>query len=397
MRIKFIPYLLAFVIIILNTELLVHYDIKVSVVLFGLLLIISFLVYNKRKRILPPLNPMISVFFLFILSLLLTTIFNNNYENVRIVIVITLFFLISIIFLRLFTFKDLGIAFVNLLFIFQAINIIFMALSGEITQFVIQMSSLNLHRINGFISGNNIAGFLSVLGLIINYTLHKKAVSIKNITFLVTLLFSNNRFSFLILFIFIVGLVFISKKKVRKGNYLVVFMILVIFISVIFVNESARFYFSRDAAAMNVYSGDNTTLNGRIELWVYSIEYLFAQPFKNVLFGLGFGNIFNVSYLFESKLLRGDYSSAMHIHNSYVNILFHSGVISFVLLTIIIYKIILAAYKIKKQEPLLFSVITAFLLIGITEPFIFSESIFSLMFMICLIEQSEKYIKKINL
>ena len=394
MKIKFIPYLFALVVIIFNTELLNGYNIKVTIVFFVLLIQIGFLLFKRRISILDKSNPIKWMFDILILSLFATTLINNNYENIRIVLVITLFFFISISYVQLFTFEELSKAYVNVLFIIQILNIANMAISGEISEFIYKMSSLKLHRINGFFSGNNISGFLSALGLIINYTSTKRIGSLKNLVFLITLIFSNNRFSFLIIVFAWLAISFFSTQRVNKQKYIVIFTLLIVVVTAILLNEYATFYFSRDSSAVSIYSGDNKTLNGRFGLWAYSIDYLLAQPFMKIIFGVGYGNIFNTSYLFESRLMGADFSTAPHMHNSYINILFHSGLICFVFLLILLRKIIIAVINVRKKETLLFIIIISFLWIGITEPFIWSESVFSLMFFIGVFELSERFYNK---
>jgi hypothetical protein len=219
-------------------------------------------------------------------------------------------------------------------------------------------------RINGFQAGgpNSFADLITLLTIYIIFKVDdKKAFLVASTSFL-AILFTYSRFSIIVLFIFVLYRIYMSKYK----KYIIYFVILLLIVSYSF-GLIERFL-----------NDDNSGISDRILMMNASIEYFLNLDLLEKIFGVGSNQlIFLSEEVFNlSEFNKNPYSYGPH--NSYIFYLINYGILGFSLLILFIFKFI----KLKNTSESRKFVLISFLLLNFSTDLFFNHSVSWLFYLI---------------
>ena len=219
-------------------------------------------------------------------------------------------------------------------------------------------------RINGFQAGgpNSFADLITLLTIYIIFKVDdKKAFLVASTSFL-AILFTYSRFSIIVLFIFVLYRIYMSKYK----KYIIYFIILLLIVSYSF-GLIERFL-----------NDDNSGISDRILMMNASIEYFLNLDLLEKIFGVGSNQlIFLSDEVFNlSEFNKNPYSYGPH--NSYIFYLINYGILGFSLLILFIFKFI----KLKNTSESRKFVLISFLLLNFSTDLFFNHSVSWLFYLI---------------
>jgi len=219
-------------------------------------------------------------------------------------------------------------------------------------------------RINGFQAGgpNSFADLITLLTIYIIFKVDdKKAFLVASSSFL-AILFTYSRFSIIVLFIFVLYRIYMSKYK----KYIIYFIILLLIVSYSF-GLIERFL-----------NDDNSGISDRILMMNASIEYFLNLDLLEKIFGVGSNQlIFLSDEVFNlSEFNKNPYSYGPH--NSYIFYLINYGILGFSLLILFIFKFI----KLKNTSESRKFVLISFLLLNFSTDLFFNHSVSWLFYLI---------------
>ena len=219
-------------------------------------------------------------------------------------------------------------------------------------------------RINGFQAGgpNSFADLITLLTIYIIFKVDdKKAFLVASTSFL-AILFTYSRFSIIVLFIFVLYRIYMSKYK----KYIIYFVILLLIVSYSF-GLIERFL-----------NDDNSGISDRILMMNASIEYFLNLDLLEKIFGVGSNQlIFLSDEVFNlSEFNKNPYSYGPH--NSYIFYLINYGILGFSLLILFIFKFI----KLKNTSESRKFVLISFLLLNFSTDLFFNHSVSWLFYLI---------------
>ena len=219
-------------------------------------------------------------------------------------------------------------------------------------------------RINGFQAGgpNSFADLITLLTIYIIFKVDdKKAFLVASTSFL-AILFTYSRFSIIVLFIFVLYRIYMSKYK----KYIIYFVILLLIVSYTF-GLIERFL-----------NDDNSGISDRILMVTASIEYFLDLDLLDKIFGVGSNQlIFLSDEVFNlSEFNKNPYSYGPH--NSYIFYLINYGILGFSLLILFIFKFI----KLKNTSESRKFVLISFLLLNFSTDLFFNHSVSWLFYLI---------------
>ena len=219
-------------------------------------------------------------------------------------------------------------------------------------------------RINGFQAGgpNSFADLITLLTIYIIFKVDdKKAFLVASTSFL-AILFTYSRFSIIVLFIFVLYRIYMSKYK----KYIIYFVILLLIVSYSF-GLIERFL-----------NDDNSGISDRILMMNASIEYFLSLDLLEKIFGVGSNQlIFLSDEVFNlSEFNKNPYSYGPH--NSYIFYLINYGILGFSLLILFIFKFI----KLKNTSESRKFVLISFLLLNFSTDLFFNHSVSWLFYLI---------------
>ena len=219
-------------------------------------------------------------------------------------------------------------------------------------------------RINGFQAGgpNSFADLITLLTIYIIFKVDdKKAILIASTSFL-AILFTYSRFSIIVLFLFVLYRIYMSKYK----KYIIYFVILLLIVSYSF-GLIERFL-----------NDDNSGISDRILMVTASIEYFLDLDLLNKIFGVGSNQLIFLSdeVLNFSEFNKNPYSYGPH--NSYIFYLINYGFMGFSLLILFIFKFI----KLKNSSESRKFVLISFLLLNFSTDLFFNHSVSWLFYLI---------------
>jgi len=219
-------------------------------------------------------------------------------------------------------------------------------------------------RINGFQAGgpNSFADLITLLTIYILFKVDdKKAILIAS-TSLLAILFTYSRFSIIVLFLFVIYRIYISKYK----KYIIYFVLLLLIVSYSF-GLIERFL-----------NDDNSGISDRVLMLTASIEYFLDLDLIDKIFGVGTNQliflsdeVFNVSDFNKNPYSYGP-------HNAYIFYLINYGFIGFSLLILFIFKFI----KLKNSSESRKFVLICFLLLNFSTDLFFNHSVSWLFYLI---------------
>ena len=212
-------------------------------------------------------------------------------------------------------------------------------------------------RINGFQAGgpNSFADLITLLTIYIIFKVDdKKAFLVASTSFL-AILFTYSRFSIIVLFIFVLYRIYMSKYK----KYIIYFVILLLIVSYSF-GLIERFL-----------NDDNSGISDRILMVTASIQYFSDLDLLDKIFGVGSNQlIFLSDEVFNlSEFNKNPYSYGPH--NSYIFYLINYGILGFSLLILFIFKFI----KLKNTSESRKFVLISFLLLNLSTDLFFNHSV----------------------
>ena len=219
-------------------------------------------------------------------------------------------------------------------------------------------------RINGFQAGgpNSFADLITLLTIYIIFKVDdKKAILIASTSFL-AILFTYSRFSIIVLFLFVLYRIYMSKYK----KYIIYFVILLLIVSYTF-GLIERFL-----------NDDNSGISDRILMVTASIEYFLDLDLLDKIFGVGSNQLIFLSdeVLKFSEFNKNPYSYGPH--NSYIFYLINYGFIGFSLLILFIFKFI----NLKNSSESRKFVLISFLLLNFSTDLFFNHSVSWLFYLI---------------
>ena len=219
-------------------------------------------------------------------------------------------------------------------------------------------------RINGFQAGgpNSFADLITLLTIYILFKVDdKKAILIAS-TSILAILFTYSRFSIIVLFLFVLYRIYISKYK----KYIIYFVVLFLIVSYSF-GLIERFL-----------NDDNSGISDRALMLTASIEYFLDLDLLDKIFGVGSNQlIFLSDEVFNaSDFNKNPYSYGPH--NAYIFYLINYGFIGFSLLIIFIFKLI----KLKNSTESRKFVLICFLLMNFSTDLFFNHSVSWLFYLI---------------
>ena len=219
-------------------------------------------------------------------------------------------------------------------------------------------------RINGFQAGgpNSFADLITLLTIYIIFKVDdKKAILIASTSFL-AILFTYSRFSIIVLFLFVLYRIYMSKYK----KFIIYFVILLLIVSYSF-GLIDRFL-----------NDDNSGISDRMLMVTASIEYFLDLDLVDKIFGVGSNQlIFLSDEVFNaSDFNKNPYSYGPH--NAYIFYLINYGFIGFSLLIIFIFKFI----KLKNSTESRKFVLICFLLMNFSTDLFFNHSVSWLFYLI---------------
>ena len=219
-------------------------------------------------------------------------------------------------------------------------------------------------RINGFQAGgpNSFADLITLLTIYIIFKVDdKKAFLVASTSFL-AILFTYSRFSIIVLFIFVLYRIYMSKYK----KYIIYFVILLLIVS---------YFFGLIERFLN---DDNSGISDRILMMNASIEYFLNLDLLEKIFGVGSNQlIFLSDEVFNlSEFNKNPYSYGPH--NSYIFYLINYGILGFSLLILFIFKFI----KLKNTSESRKFVLISFLLLNFSTDLFFNHSVSWLFYLI---------------
>ena len=219
-------------------------------------------------------------------------------------------------------------------------------------------------RINGFQAGgpNSFADLITLLTIYIIFKVDdKKAILIASTSFL-AILFTYSRFSIIVLFLFVLYRIYISKYK----KYIIYFVILLLIVSYSF-GLIERFL-----------NDDNAGISDRMLMVTASIEYFLDLDLLDKIFGVGSNQLIFLSdeVLNFSEFNKNPYSYGPH--NSYIFYLINYGFMGFSLLILFIFKFI----KLKNSSESRKFVLISFLLLNFSTDLFFNHSVSWLFYLI---------------
>ena len=219
-------------------------------------------------------------------------------------------------------------------------------------------------RINGFQAGgpNSFADLITLLTIYIIFKVDdKKAFLVASTSFL-AILFTYSRFSIIVLFIFVLYRIYMSKYK----KYIIYFVILLLIVSYSF-GLIERFL-----------NDDNSGISDRILMMNASIEYFLNLDLLEKIFGVGSNQlIFLSDEVFNlSEFNKNPYSYGPH--NSYIFYLINYGILGFSLFILFIFKFI----KLKNTSESRKFVLISFLLLNFSTDLFFNHSVSWLFYLI---------------
>ncbi len=219
-------------------------------------------------------------------------------------------------------------------------------------------------RINGFQAGgpNSFADLITLLTIYIIFKVDdKKAILIASTSFL-AILFTYSRFSIIVLFLFVLYRIYMSKYK----KYIIYFVILLLIVSYSF-GLIERFL-----------NDDNSGISDRMLMVTASIEYFSDLDLLDKIFGVGSNQlIFLSDEVFNfSEFNKNPYSYGPH--NSYIFYLINYGILGFSLLILFIFKFI----KLKNTSESRKFVLISFLLLNFSTDLFFNHSVSWLFYLI---------------
>jgi len=219
-------------------------------------------------------------------------------------------------------------------------------------------------RINGFQAGgpNSFADLITLLTIYILFKVDdKKAILIAS-TSILAILFTYSRFSIIVLFLFVLYRIYISKYK----KYIIYFVVLFLIVSYSF-GLIERFL-----------NDDNSGISDRALMLTASIEYFLDLDLLDKIFGVGSNQlIFLSDEVFNaSDFNKNPYSYGPH--NAYIFYLINYGFIGFSLLIIFIFKFI----KLKNSTESRKFVLICFLLMNFSTDLFFNHSVSWLFYLI---------------
>jgi len=219
-------------------------------------------------------------------------------------------------------------------------------------------------RINGFQAGgpNSFADLITLLTIYIIFKVDdKKAILIASTSFL-AILFTYSRFSIIVLFLFVLYRIYMSKYK----KYIIYFVILLLIVSYSF-GLIERFL-----------NDDNAGISDRMLMVTASIEYFLDLDLLDKIFGVGSNQLIFLSdeVLNFSEFNKNPYSYGPH--NSYIFYLINYGFMGFSLLILFIFKFI----KLKNSSESRKFVLISFLLLNFSTDLFFNHSVSWLFYLI---------------
>ena len=219
-------------------------------------------------------------------------------------------------------------------------------------------------RINGFQAGgpNSFADLITILTIYIIFKVDdKKAILIASTSFL-AILFTYSRFSIIVLFLFVLYRIYMSKYK----KFIIYFVILLLIVSHSF-GLIDRFL-----------NDDNSGISDRMLMVTASIEYFSDLDLLDKIFGVGSNQlIFLSDEVFNfSEFNKNPYSYGPH--NSYIFYLINYGILGFSILNLFIYKFI----KLKNTSESRKFVLISFLLLNFSTDLFFNHSVSWLFYLI---------------
>ena len=219
-------------------------------------------------------------------------------------------------------------------------------------------------RINGFQAGgpNSFADLITLLTIYIIFKVDdKKAILIAPTSFL-AILFTYSRFSIIVLFLFVLYRIYMSKYK----KYIIYFVILLLIVSYSF-GLIERFL-----------NDDNAGISDRMLMVTASIEYFLDLDLLDKIFGVGSNQLIFLSdeVLNFSEFNKNPYSYGPH--NSYIFYLINYGFMGFSLLILFIFKFI----KLKNSSESRKFVLISFLLLNFSTDLFFNHSVSWLFYLI---------------
>jgi len=219
-------------------------------------------------------------------------------------------------------------------------------------------------RINGFQAGgpNSFADLITLLTIYIIFKVDdKKAILIASTSFL-AILFTYSRFSIIVLFLFVLYRIYMSKYK----KYIIYFVILLLIVSYSF-GLIERFL-----------NDDNSGISDRMLMVTASIEYFSDLDLLDKIFGVGSNQlIFLSDEVFNfSEFNKNPYSYGPH--NSYIFYLINYGILGFSILILFIFKFI----KLKNTSESRKFVLISFLLLNFSTDLFFNHSVSWLFYLI---------------
>ena len=219
-------------------------------------------------------------------------------------------------------------------------------------------------RINGFQAGgpNSFADLITLLTIYIIFKVDdKKAILIASTSFL-AILFTYSRFSIIVLFLFVLYRIYMSKYK----KFIIYFVILLLIVSHSF-GLIDRFL-----------NDDNSGISDRMLMVTASIEYFSDLDLLDKIFGVGSNQlIFLSDEVFNfSEFNKNPYSYGPH--NSYIFYLINYGILGFSILILFIFKFI----KLKNTSESRKFVLISFLLLNFSTDLFFNHSVSWLFYLI---------------
>ena len=219
-------------------------------------------------------------------------------------------------------------------------------------------------RINGFQAGgpNSFADLITILTIYIIFKVDdKKAILIASTSFL-AILFTYSRFSIIVLFLFVLYRIYMSKYK----KFIIYFIILLLIVSHSF-GLIDRFL-----------NDDNSGISDRMLMVTASIEYFSDLDLLDKIFGVGSNQlIFLSDEVFNfSEFNKNPYSYGPH--NSYIFYLINYGILGFSILILFIFKFI----KLKNTSESRKFVLISFLLLNFSTDLFFNHSVSWLFYLI---------------
>ena len=219
-------------------------------------------------------------------------------------------------------------------------------------------------RINGFQAGgpNSFADLITILTIYIIFKVDdKKAFLVASTSFL-AILFTYSRFSIIVLFLFVLYRIYMSKYK----KFIIYFVILLLIVSHSF-GLIDRFL-----------NDDNSGISDRMLMVTASIEYFSDLDLLDKIFGVGSNQlIFLSDEVFNfSEFNKNPYSYGPH--NSYIFYLINYGILGFSILILFIFKFI----KLKNTSESRKFVLISFLLLNFSTDLFFNHSVSWLFYLI---------------